>query len=200
MGPREGASGSYEYYSLKLKYNNKKDACVVNNKTGERISSAFDGRILAMNPDSYQYEGETKHKWVWTLDVSATGDASKIAKLEMNFSIPCIGLINNIAKACEDMKGLIVGSIWSFEMYMNKSGYANAALKINNEKESPGWLYEWSKIENIKDNPQRWIDLWEKHIKPYIPSDYKADESALAGVAESKNGPVEDDDSSDLPF
>lgn len=205
------SSGGMGFYSIKMfkptpssdfhAQLNQMDNVIGSTENNKNIE--LSGKILAFRPDSYEHNNDTKHKYCLFLDVSEDGEPDVI-KVEFNFNGLGKGFVNALANMAEQRQGLLQGSLLYIRVYQNsKTGWPSMYLELDGSKDDTGWLYTDKKmLEKIKDMPEQWVGLWKKHIKPHLPEEYKANESAMAGVAEAKNnvGPVEDDSVDPLPF
>lgn len=204
MGPSKKSGSGFKYFKIRSKHNDEVEACI-KDVDGNNIGDYFSGKLLAVKPDSYEWQGETKHKMVFVLDISEDPSVVAPCSLEVNFNQMYKSIVNRLAKSATDMGSMIQGELIEFNLWTQdsedkKRKFASATIKIGGQPTE--LMFSWDQLSKIKKNPDEWVRLYEKYIKPHIPSEWKpntADEPVMAGVAEAKNGPV-DDDSNDLPF
>lgn len=196
MGVVTNSGTGFKYLSIKSKNKSGQlDPGLYDNLTGEKLGNGYSGKLLAMRPDAFEYKGKTKHKWVLIMD-GGDDDNPELVKIELNFSGIAKSLVNTLSRSVDEMRALFQTGDITITAYPNGE-HANISVKVNGERTN--WMYEWDKIKAINDKPEKWIAMWEKHIKPYVPEEFKVNgnQSATADVGPSTEDDLEDDQ---LPF
>lgn len=215
MGAKNSEQSSITYLKLKAKTSDTDPTPYIgqNEKSGNgwaitKTFNSVDGHLIEIGSESYEYEGETKHKCKMKL----RDDDGSITILESNFNNMLYSILNSLAGT--QNPELINIDIW---LGKSKEGsdkrYAQCAVKNNGEKTA--WLYDWNNVpksrkvqvpgtkKTVTDDSEV-IEFWDGVIKAISaklkPANQKETNVTIPVEADDLSDQIPPDNKDDLPF
>jgi hypothetical protein len=210
MGAKQNDSSNITYLKLKAKTSDSDPTPFIgkNEKiNGEWVIkekfNSVDGNLTEIGSETYDYEGETKHK----CKMKFIDPDGSISILESNFNNMLYNVLNSLAGTKK--KGKIQIDVW---LGKEKEGKRYASVAVKNNGEKTEWLYDWQnvpKAEKVKvgtkvvSDDSNVVSFWAKvitdintHIKENAPM-VTSEPASTYGLPESD---IQPNENSDLPF
>lgn len=135
--------------------------------------STFEGRLIKISPDEYEYEGTMRQ----TIKFLFIDDAHEYYQLDISYNNLSRSLVNTLLGYVDNMKEQKLSHskiILELSLYINKENFKQMWIKINGERGKWRWDYETQKtmIETIvKKNGTKENDYFEydEKLKSCIP-------------------------------
>lgn len=173
MGASNKSGSNKRFYTLKAKTSDKDPKPFIglqvkqNDKWGiGETYNNLQGEIISLTHSSYEFEGETKNKFIMTLR-----DKEGDMQLEGNFNSLAYSLFNSLAGT--NNLGDIEISVWLDKEIREGKQYPKLGVKNNGGKTT--WKYDWAndipKPEKVKvgaktvTDDSKVVEFWKKVVE-----------------------------------
>lgn len=163
MGLKQRSSGTF--FNLKIKDQAFPVIEQVGKEDGEWVAIAegdyYEGIFVDAKVEEYEYKKETKQKLVMEFH----DDGGNKETLSVNFNSLALNIINTLAG-----QDSIVGKKIAFTVYSkkDKEGEDRARIYIEINGQKTEWKYGPDILTKIHKYPHKWVDMFNKDIKPML--------------------------------
>lgn len=178
MGLKQRSSGTF--FNLKIKDQAFPVIEQVGKEDGEWVAVAegdyYEGTFVDAKIEEYEYKKEMKQKLVMEFH----DESGNKETLSVNFNSLALNIINTLAG-----QDSLVGKKIAFTVYSkkDKEGEDRARIYIEINGQKTEWKYGTEILSKIHKYPHKWVDMFNKDIKPMLeiaaPEKEEADDKTV---------------------
>ena len=164
MGLRQRESGTF--YNLKIKDQSFPEFQLMGKKNGEweviESNGVYEGVFLNASIEQYEYQKKMRNKLVMEFIDPVTKEKETVS---VNFNSIALSIINTLCSVDKIVGKTIMMNVYS-KKDNNNEDRPRIYIEIDGEKGE--WKFGADVIGQIYEHHQKWVDMFDKYIKPNL--------------------------------